>query len=98
MIAPDQRGYGQTAITEIAKRAAVANRVFYANFKSKDDAFIYAFDMSIPSAPKFMWKHSTATLPELGQTGSRRIVVEAGVAAGRSGPDRTWARGRSGSG
>ena len=39
-----ERGYGQTAITEIAKRAAVANRVFYANFKSKDEAFIDAFD------------------------------------------------------
>jgi AcrR family transcriptional regulator len=39
-----ERGYGQIAITEITKRAAVANRVFYANFKSKDDAFIDAFD------------------------------------------------------
>lgn len=39
-----ERGYGQTAISEIAKRATVANRVFYANFKSKDDAFIVAFD------------------------------------------------------
>ena len=39
-----ERGYGQTAIAEIAKRATVANRVFYANFKSKEDAFIDAFD------------------------------------------------------
>jgi AcrR family transcriptional regulator len=39
-----ERGYGQTAITEIAKRATVANRVFYANFKSKDEAFTVAFD------------------------------------------------------
>jgi AcrR family transcriptional regulator len=39
-----EHGYGQTAIAEIAKRATVANRVFYANFKSKEDAFIDAFD------------------------------------------------------
>jgi AcrR family transcriptional regulator len=39
-----QQGYSAVPITEIVKRASVANRVFYANFKTKDDAFIAAFD------------------------------------------------------
>ena len=39
-----ERGYDGLAITEIARHAAVANRAFYANFDSKDDAFVAAFD------------------------------------------------------
>lgn len=39
-----ERGYGAAPITEIAKRASVANRVFYANFPGKEEAFIAAFD------------------------------------------------------
>jgi AcrR family transcriptional regulator len=41
-----ERGYDGTAITEIARHAAVANRAFYAIFDSKDDAIIAAFDGS----------------------------------------------------
>jgi AcrR family transcriptional regulator len=39
-----ERGYAATPITEIAKTAAVANRVFYANFDNKEEAFLAAFD------------------------------------------------------
>jgi AcrR family transcriptional regulator len=39
-----ERGYAGVPITEIAKRASVANRVFYENFKSKEEAFLAAYD------------------------------------------------------
>jgi AcrR family transcriptional regulator len=39
-----ERGYRDMTITEIAKRASVANRVFYANFPDKEQAFLAAFD------------------------------------------------------
>jgi len=39
-----ERGYYGVPITEIAKRASVANRVFYENFKSKEEAFLAAYD------------------------------------------------------
>lgn len=39
-----KRGYRPTTITEIAKTAAVANRVFYANFADKEEAYLAAFD------------------------------------------------------
>lgn len=39
-----ERGFDGTPIAEIAKRAGVANRVFYANFGGKDEAFLAAFD------------------------------------------------------
>jgi AcrR family transcriptional regulator len=39
-----ERGYAATTITEIAKTAAVANRVFYVNFDDKEAAFLAAFD------------------------------------------------------
>jgi AcrR family transcriptional regulator len=39
-----ERGYAATTITEVAKTAAVANRVFYANFTDKEAAFLAAFD------------------------------------------------------
>ena len=39
-----KRGYASTTITEIAKTAAVANRVFYANFADKEAAYLAAFD------------------------------------------------------
>ncbi len=39
-----ERGYAGATITEIAKGAAVSNRVFYENFRDKEEAFIVAFD------------------------------------------------------
>jgi AcrR family transcriptional regulator len=39
-----ERGYADVPITEIAKRASVANRVFYENFKTKEEAFLAAYD------------------------------------------------------
>ncbi len=39
-----ERGYSATPITEIVKRAAVSNRVFYAHFDTKEAAFMAAFD------------------------------------------------------
>jgi AcrR family transcriptional regulator len=39
-----ERGYRATTITEIAKTASVANRIFYKNFANKEEAFIAAFD------------------------------------------------------
>jgi len=39
-----ERGYHGATITEIAKTASVANRVFYKNFAGKEEAFIAAFD------------------------------------------------------
>jgi AcrR family transcriptional regulator len=39
-----ERGFSETPISEIVKRASVANRIFYANFDSKEEAFIAAFD------------------------------------------------------
>lgn len=39
-----EQGYSAVTITEIVKRASVATRVFYENFKTKDAAFIAAFD------------------------------------------------------
>ena len=39
-----ERGYGDVPITEIAKRASVANRVFYENFRSKEEAFLATYD------------------------------------------------------
>jgi AcrR family transcriptional regulator len=39
-----ERGFAATTITEIAKQAAVANRIFYANFADKEAAFLAAFD------------------------------------------------------
>lgn len=39
-----ERGYGAATITDIAKTAAVSNRVFYENFADKEAAFMAAFD------------------------------------------------------
>lgn len=39
-----ERGYAGVPITGIVKRASVANRVFYENFDSKEDAFVAAYD------------------------------------------------------
>jgi AcrR family transcriptional regulator len=39
-----ERGYQGMTITEIAKTAAVANRAFYENFATKEEAFLAAFD------------------------------------------------------
>jgi len=39
-----ERGYTSVPITEIVKRASVANRVFYENFKTKEEAFLCAYD------------------------------------------------------
>jgi AcrR family transcriptional regulator len=39
-----ERDYAGVPITEIARRASVANRVFYENFKSKEDAFLAAYE------------------------------------------------------
>jgi AcrR family transcriptional regulator len=39
-----EQGYPAVTITEIVKRASVATRVFYENFKTKDAAFVAAFD------------------------------------------------------
>lgn len=39
-----ERGYTATTITEIAKTASVANRVFYANFEDKEECYLAAFD------------------------------------------------------
>jgi AcrR family transcriptional regulator len=39
-----ERGYQGMTITEIAKTASVANRVFYENFATKEEAFLAAFD------------------------------------------------------
>lgn len=38
------RGYGETTITEIARTAAVSNRVFYANFATKEEACLATFN------------------------------------------------------
>ena len=38
------RGYQEMTITEIAKTASVANRAFYANFATKEEACLAAFD------------------------------------------------------
>ncbi len=38
------RGYKQTNITEIVKVASVSSKAFYANFDSKEDCFLAAFD------------------------------------------------------
>ncbi len=40
-----ERGYQATTITEITKRASVANRVFYENFADKEAAFLAAFEI-----------------------------------------------------
>lgn len=53
-----EQGYSAVPITEIVKRASVASRVFYANFKTKDDAFIAAFDA--------VADHLTALIAEAG--------------------------------
>lgn len=39
-----ERGFAGASISEIAKTAAVSNRVFYKNFRDKEEAFIGAFD------------------------------------------------------
>lgn len=39
-----EHGYSSVPIVDIVRRASVANRVFYANFESKEAAFIAAFD------------------------------------------------------
>ena len=39
-----ERGFAETPITDIVKRAAVANRVFYQNFEGKEEAFVATFD------------------------------------------------------
>lgn len=39
-----ERGFGGATIAEIAKAASVSNRVFYENFRDKEEAFIVAFD------------------------------------------------------
>jgi len=38
--------------------------------------FIYAFDVSIPTAPKFMWRHNGTTLPNLGQAWSLPVAFK----------------------
>jgi AcrR family transcriptional regulator len=39
-----QHGYGEVTIAHITKEAKVSRRVFYANFESKDECFLAAFD------------------------------------------------------
>jgi AcrR family transcriptional regulator len=40
-----ESGYQAATITEIVKRASVANRVFYENFEDKETAFLAVFDV-----------------------------------------------------
>lgn len=39
-----RNGYSSVPITDIVRRATVSNRVFYAHFETKKDAFVAAFD------------------------------------------------------
>jgi AcrR family transcriptional regulator len=39
-----ERGYAAVPILDIVRRASVANRIFYKNFKTKEEAFLAAFD------------------------------------------------------
>ena len=38
--------------------------------------FIYAFDVSVPTAPKFMWRHNGTTLANLGQAWSLPVAFK----------------------
>jgi AcrR family transcriptional regulator len=42
-----ERGYRAVTITDITKQARVSRRVFYANFESKDECFLAAFEVVV---------------------------------------------------
>ena len=42
-----EHGYQATTITHITKQARVSRRVFYANFESKEECFLAAFDVVV---------------------------------------------------
>jgi AcrR family transcriptional regulator len=66
-----QRGYRPTTITEIAKTAAVANRVFYANFADKEEAYLAAFDAVADHLRELIAKDAA----EVGGDWSQRMIV-----------------------
>jgi AcrR family transcriptional regulator len=42
-----EKGYGAVTLTDITKQAKVSRRVFYANFESKEQCFLAAFDVVV---------------------------------------------------
>jgi AcrR family transcriptional regulator len=66
-----ERGYAATTINGIAKTAAVANRVFYANFEDKEAAFLAAFD-AVADHLRFLVAQAAT---EVGADWSRRMIV-----------------------
>ncbi|WP_267222632.1 pilus assembly protein [Dyella silvae] len=48
-------------------------------------SFIYAFDVTNPLAPKFLWEKTKADLPELGEAWSQPIITQVSV-AGQTNP------------
>src|ERR1044071_1746252 len=40
-----EKGYRAVTITDITKQARVSRRVFYANFESKEECFVAAFEV-----------------------------------------------------
>lgn len=43
--AVDQKGYAAVTLTDITREAKVSRRVFYANFESKEECFLAAFEI-----------------------------------------------------
>jgi len=42
-----ERGYAKVTITDLTKQARVSRRVFYANFESKEECFLAAFEVVV---------------------------------------------------
>ena len=70
-LAAAEHGYRGATITEIAKTASVANRVFYDNFGDKEEAFIAAFDAVAGHLRELVG----AAVAEAGEEWSSRLIA-----------------------
>src|SRR5262249_56548975 len=82
-----ERGYAAVPITEIVKRASVANRVFYENFKTKEDAFLASYDAVVDHVTEVI---AAAAAPVADWPG--RVIAALGAAIAFLDADPTLAR------
>ena len=78
--APQPKDYfadGSTGLYQLIKSDGTTQTAYIYIAMRRGGRFIYALDVSVPTAPKFLWKHSNADagFSELGQTWSQPKVA-----------------------
>lgn len=75
---PTPRGYffdGPISIYQKVRADGTVEKVHAYVTARRGGRLLYAFDVTIPTEPKFMWKKTDADIPVLGQTWSSALVV-----------------------